>query len=136
MPYYPPAPAIAATQAEMESATSTSVYVSPGRQKFHPGACKAWAVIDGTGTLSDVAGYNVDATTDNGTGDYTINITTDLSSANYLAVVTGDVTVGSNTSPVMGNITTQAAGSLRVLMSTSASTPDCDLVFALIFGDI
>lgn len=75
----------AATQAEMESASSTTVYSSPGRQQYHPGHPKAWCTFNGTttGTNAPSAGYNVSTVTRNGTGDYTVNLTTSFSSATY-----------------------------------------------------
>lgn len=74
---------IAASQAEQEAAASTTVYVSPGRQKFHPGSVKAWVTFNGTGTVGIGSSYNVTSITDNGVGDYTVNFTTAFSSASY-----------------------------------------------------
>jgi microcystin-dependent protein len=82
------ATASAASQAEMETASSTTVYTSPGRQQFHPGHPKAWVLFDGTGTPSITESYNVTSITDNGTGDYTVTFTTPFSSINYCAVGT------------------------------------------------
>ena len=55
---------VAATQAEMEAASSTSVYVSPGRQQYHPSAAKAWVKFNGTGTVAINASYNTTSATD------------------------------------------------------------------------
>jgi len=44
---------------------------------------RAWATIDGTGTVSNRASGNVSSTTDNGTGDYTVNFTTNFPDVNY-----------------------------------------------------
>ena len=44
---------------------------------------RAWATIDGTGTVSNRASGNVSSTTDNGSGDYTVNFTTNFPDANY-----------------------------------------------------
>jgi len=64
----------AATQAEMEAASSTSVYVSPGRTHYHPGVAKAHIAFSmSAGTI--YRSYNVSSITDNGTGDFTINFT-------------------------------------------------------------
>lgn len=73
----------AATQAEQEAAASTSVFVSPGRQQYHPSAAKAWVQFQGNGTVTIRASHNVTSVTDNGTGDYSVNFTTAFSSANY-----------------------------------------------------
>lgn len=74
-----------ATQAEMEAATSTTVVVTPGRQHYHPSACKCWGKANGAGT-SLVVNYNVTSITDTGTGRLTVTIATDFSSADYAAV--------------------------------------------------
>ena len=104
-----------ATQAEMEAGTSTTAIVTPGRAHFHPSATKAWGLFSVSGTT--VAGYNVDAPTDNGTGDITCNITTDFSSASYEANIDVEMTA---TTYAVANARTahirfggQAAGSCR-----------------------
>jgi hypothetical protein len=70
----------AATQAQMEAASSTSVVVTPGRQHYHPGMAKAWAQVNTAGTI--VAGYNA-ASASNTSGLYRLTYTTPMSSANY-----------------------------------------------------
>lgn len=72
----------AATQAEQEAGSSTSVYVSPGRQQFHPSASKMWASFAGNSTTI-LSSYNVTSLTNNATGDTTVNYTTNFSSVNY-----------------------------------------------------
>lgn len=71
----------AASQSDQETATSTTTYVSPGRQQYHPSAAKGWvyALSDGTGNAS----YNVSSITDSATGVAQINWSTLFSSANY-----------------------------------------------------
>ena len=88
------ATAIPATQAQQETATSTTTYVSPGRQQYHPSAAKAWVNFNGTGTIAIRGSYNVSSITDNGTGDYTVVFTTAMSDANFASVITtGEKTV-------------------------------------------
>ncbi len=74
----------AASQAQMEAASSTTTYVSPGRTQYHPGVAKAWCYVTvsgGSPTLA--ANHNVASITDNGTGDFTVNFTTAFATANY-----------------------------------------------------
>jgi hypothetical protein len=81
----------AATQAEQETGTSTSAFVTPGRQQFHASAAKFWGYVTvsaGTPTLQ--TSYNVTSITDTGTGLLTVTIATDFSSANWPAFVTGN----------------------------------------------
>lgn len=70
-----------AIQSEMETATSNTLAVTPGRQHFHPSAAKVWCDWGVTTTIN--ASYNVSSITDNGTGDWTVNYTTAFSAANY-----------------------------------------------------
>lgn len=131
----------AASQAEQEAGSSTTVYVSPGRQQFHPSAAKAWVNFNGTGTVAIRRAYNVTSITDNGVGDYTINFTTAMSDANYAVVATGQVdTAGGNSYSLIG--IHRAAGavattSARIVSQTSAFTNvDYTIVNAVIFGDM
>ena len=74
----------AATQAEMESASSTTVAATPGRAHFHPGAVKYWVHFNVDGTIN--TSYNVTSITDTGAGDHTVNIGTDFSGASWCAI--------------------------------------------------
>jgi hypothetical protein len=101
----------AASQAQQEAASSTTTYVSPGRQQFHPAAAKAWVVFNGTGTPNILASYNVSTIGDNGAGDFTVNFTTPFSSANYAAVAMG------------------AQGSMAGISTTAAPTASACRIF-------
>ena len=126
----------AATQAQQETGTETTAYVSPGRQQYHPSATKAWVNFNGTGTPAIRASYNVSSITDNGTGDYTVNFTTGFSSANFSAVVTA----GQNTVQwgiVMFSATTPfAVGACRIITNNPADAEvDPPYICAAFFGD-
>lgn len=73
-----------ATQAEMETPSSTTLAVVPGRVRFHPGVAKAWAKWDSDGSL--VVANDVSSITDSGTGLHTANWGTAFSSGNYITV--------------------------------------------------
>jgi hypothetical protein len=93
----------AASQAEQETATSTAVGVTPGRQHFHPAHPKAVAkvtVSGGTPTLQTTTDYNITSITDTNTGRLTITIATDFSDAQWVCLATVEyaVTVGSQSS--------------------------------------
>lgn len=111
-----PVPA-AATQAEVETGTSTSVFTAPGRQHFHPGHPKAAAVWGVDGTLD--RGYNCDAMTDTGAGDWTVNFTTDFSGVDYI-LTTGHET--STNSAHQVQTLSKAAGTVRVIAVTAAAS--------------
>jgi len=74
----------AATQAEQEAASSTTVFTTPGRQQYHPSANKWWAKWEGGSTTLE-ASYNVTSVSDDGTGDSTVTIATDFSSTEWMA---------------------------------------------------
>lgn len=79
----------AATQSDQETATSTTTYVSPGRQQYHPSAAKMWCYATYSGsTPVNNASYNQSSITDTNTGLMTHNFTVSFSSANYVPLVT------------------------------------------------
>src|SRR3990167_2571141 len=82
-----------ATQAIMETASSTTTITPPGRLHFHPGVAKAWARFDGTATsVTAGASYGVTSITDNGTGSYTVIFSTAFSAnAAYAPVVSSEI---------------------------------------------
>jgi hypothetical protein len=122
----------AATQAEMETGTSTAVFVSPGRQHFHPGHPKGFAVWGVDGALD--RGYNADAMTDTGAGDWTVNWTTDFSGVDYAA---GADNEANGVSAHHTQILAKAVGSMRVVVLSAATPSEADTttVSAWALGD-
>lgn len=108
----------AASQAEMETATDTAKFVTPGRQHFHPGHPKFWlkaTVVGNVPTLQ--TSYNVTSITDTATGRLTCTIATDFSGAHWCCQVTvesDDTGGGSPVYRVVGVVGegTQAAGTV------------------------
>ena len=74
----------AATQAEMESASSTTAAATPGRTHYHPGVAKYWVHFNIDGTIN--TSYNTTSITDTAAGDHTVNIGTDFSGASWCAL--------------------------------------------------
>lgn len=107
--------AMQATQADMETGSSTSLVTTPGRQQFHPGHPKFWAwVTMSAGVPTLTTSYNVTSITDTNIGQLTVTIATDFTNANFACVVS----TGAATSP---NVSTKAAGSVLVLASADPS---------------
>ena len=111
----------AATQAEQETASIFSAFVSPGSQQYHPSAAKAYAVITtSAGVVTTRDTYNVSSVTDNAVGRFTFNLTVPFSSAHYAfggnCQVTGNVSflVIDNALPP----TTSAASIVTISSST------------------
>jgi hypothetical protein len=128
----------AATQAEQETGTSTTVYVSPGRQQFHVSAAKAWVRWDDAATVPTIAvSYNVTSLTDNGTGDTTVNFTTSFSTANYAG---GGMCKRDSLNAKAGileiSATAPTAGACRLLtVGDTNAAFDAGYVFCCFFGD-
>jgi hypothetical protein len=128
----------AASQAEMEAASSTTVYVSPGRTQYHPGVAKAWCAFNGTGTPAMIVSHNMDSSiTDHGTGDYTLSFTTDFSSSSFAIVglarnqsSTDAGLVGMNSNGAF------AAGSVRIKCSPAGGGDlDSSYICIAAYGD-
>jgi hypothetical protein len=102
-----------AVQSEMETGTSTTLAVTPGRQHFHPGHPKCWAYVTvsaGTPTLQ--TSYNITSITDTGGGELTITIATDFSTANWCHTVATRDANAATTTLMADNLNTKAAGSI------------------------
>jgi hypothetical protein len=119
-----------ATQADQETATSTTTIVTPGRQQFHPSAAKVWGQAGVTGNL--IVGYNVTSITDVGTGIATVVVGTDFSTDN---VPISDVVSALGT--VFSKLNaTPAIGSFSITASSATGTPtDPDRFLFCAFGD-
>jgi hypothetical protein len=124
----------AATQAEQESGSSTTVYTSPARQHFHLSAAKFLVKFDASGTTN--FDYNVTSVTDVGTGEWTVNIATDFATAHWAVSAIGDR--GSDPSFVTIKDGGMGAGSVGVLMYTHAGSllDPTGFICALGFGDL
>ncbi len=132
----------AATQAEMEAATDVTVFSTPGRQHFHPGHPKAWAMVTVSGGTPTLAvSYNITSITDTATGRLTVTIATDFSSADWAAVVSGTYTQSTALlRSVTVESTSQAAGSIilnnvEITESSAVSAEDPSAWHFAGFGD-
>lgn len=129
--------ASSATQSEMEAASSTTVYASPGRVQYHPGVAKAWCEFNGTGTPAMVVSHNMDSSiTDNGAGTWTVSFTTDFSSTGYACIVTHIDDDGSTPSYGQSAYYSKATGSITILAgNNSGSFVDVSSISVVAFGD-
>lgn len=122
-----------AAQSDQETGTSTTTFVSPARQQFHPSSPKAWVAWTGS-TGATLAAYNVSSVTRGGTGIYTINFTTSFSSTSYACVggLSGD---GTNNTAIQ--INTRGTGTLTTstfILLTAVPT-DPTSVYVVCYGD-
>jgi len=99
----------AATQSDMETATSTTVFSAPGVQEFHPGHPKGWVIYNQV-TPGIGASYNVTSVTDSATGVFIVNWTTDFSSIEYSAIATTQGAGGGNNLVGVGQVGAKTVG--------------------------
>lgn len=84
---------IAATQADQETSTSTTTYVPPGRQQYHPSAVKAEGYITAPTTVTrsyPAAGVSV---TNPGTGQYVVTHGVTFSGSTYSIAISAGTTL-------------------------------------------
>lgn len=113
-------PDTAATQAEQETGSSTTVTVTPGRQHFHASAAKFWIVVTVSGgTPTNAASYNVASITDSGAGITDITIATDFSGTSWAS--TGQVDIDT-AADVALFCSLHAAGTVRATTRDGAGT--------------
>lgn len=126
--------AAAASQAQMEAASSNVVMATPANINWHPGVAKAWGKFNGTGTPAFDARYNFDASiTDNGTGDWTLSLTTDFSSGHF--AFSGNALRPASTG-VFVEIAAAAAGTIGIKVSGADSNLyDSSFITIMAFGD-
>lgn len=112
----------AASQAEMETASSTTVGVTPGRQQYHPSAPKVWGKVEYSGGVPTLQSpsYNMTSITDTATGRLTLTFDVDFSSGDYATTVTNSA-VASTQILAVGCEATPAAGSCILAMVNSAT---------------
>lgn len=94
----------AATQTEMEAASSTTTNVTPGRTQYHPGVAKVWAKLNQSGGQSIITSYNCSSITDAGVGLSTVAFSTSFSSSSFVNVGSRENGVVTFNSPGTGSI--------------------------------
>ncbi len=127
-------PSVAASQAEMEAASSTTVFDTPGRTQYHPGVAKAWALTAADGESNTVS-YNMSSVTDGGTGARTYVFDTDFSTANYAASGNAYGPAGTTVQTDIFGQNTQTAGSIDCLVRTEGGSNIDVENSAIFFGD-
>lgn len=125
---------VVATQAQMETGTSVKEVVTPGRQQYHPGSAKVWAVFNGTATsVTAGAAFNVTSITRNAQGTYTIAYTTPFSGNAYAAVATCEPIP--NTRAVNVRSSSAANATLIVTDIVGQSLQDANVISFVAYGD-
>jgi hypothetical protein len=126
---------LAASQAQMETATSAVTFVSPNTTKYHPGVAKAWAFFNGTntGTITALASHNISSIERTGTGTYSILFTNPLSSAQYVVAATAvGASFGSRN---VSQAPSSSSFSITVFSNAGAAEDRTSVQF-VVFGDL
>ena len=127
--------AVAATKAEMETATATSdaAFVRPGRTQYHPGVAKAWAALQSGSTTLD-ASHNIDSATNAATGKVQLTFSTNMSSVTYSIVGTTFETHDTS-NPRKLKVQERLAASYQLRMTTEGTTLVDVATHSVAFGD-
>lgn len=72
-----------ASELRVDTLKDSSGNNSVGMSTVAEGSAKAWANMNGTGTIALRDSFNVGSATDQGTGDYTINFTNSMNNDDY-----------------------------------------------------
>jgi hypothetical protein len=94
------------------------------------GLVKAWARLDGTGTIALADSFNNASTTDNGTGVYFFNFTNAFSNANYA------VTIAAANAQVIQSGANTTSQCKTLIRDSSSSPEDTDPVYNTNVGDL
>lgn len=105
----------AASEAQMETATSTAVYPTASSTVHHPGVCKGWVNFTIAAAIDE--DFNVDSITDGGAAKWAIVWTADFANDTYCCV-TGSEAVANNETA----LDTLSAGGVNVKMYRSDDT--------------
>lgn len=121
-------PEVSASQSDMETATSSSTIVRPGKLQNHPGVAKAWILVryNGTAPVTVLASYNCTAAY---VADFffDVSFTTSFSNTNYTITSIADSTDES----YQTSFTNKATNKVRVGLNL-----DTTMTYSLMFyGD-
>lgn len=125
----------AASQADMEAASSNTAYATPGRLKNHPGVAKAWFNYN-LSTQTVVASFGITSITRTGAGLFTVTFSTAFADANYIAVGFCRWNTGAG-SAVMSAVSggTKTTTQIALEAAGGAGLIDATEVTAAFFGD-
>jgi hypothetical protein len=102
---------------------------------FKQSAAKAWANIEGAGTVSIRQSFNVSSLVDIATGDYTTNYSSAFSSSNYSLTAAGGVLASASARNIGARVLN--AGSTRLHSFTDAGVlSNGNFVLTAVHGDL
>ena len=102
------------------------------------GSAKAWANVDGTGTVALRDSFNVSTLTDSGTGTYKLTFASSMNNANYCSVASGNISTsnsGRDVSCPRSTITTTEID-MGCFRSDNLTIEDFDFAMNQVDGDL
>lgn len=128
---------LAATQAEMEAATSTTAYVTPGRQQFHPGTAKAVLIFFGGAPPTVKFNYKTSTLVRISTGKYSFTFTGNADPSDTVYGHAGGI-VGIN--PVIGAVVSAVVNNNPTVsvsfLNASGAFVDPDYAIVTLYGNV
>ena len=118
-----------ASQAEMETGTSTSKVITPAAFKHYPGVAKGW--LDASIGLIN-GSYNVSSVDDEGTGQAQVNWTTAFSSTNYVVCATARSAVSTD---LVAQVHAIATGAVDIHVEDSGGSDTDSFIGVVAYGD-
>lgn len=116
-------PAQPATYAQMEAASSNSVFATPNNLQASPFSVKAfcvWTPLAGGSFVNGIT-YNVDSVTINGTGNYTFVLSSNLTGISGVGIATAYGNPGPGLTPMLCSVEGPIYNSLDVLVVTATA---------------
>ena len=86
------------------------------------GLAKAWALLDGTGTIALQDSFNIASVSDEGTGDYTFTVSNAFSSANFSCTANGRQSESPPWTAMTSSVGATAATTVRITSRNTSNT--------------
>ena len=122
---------------EVATLLTTAVINSEGgaaTTNIAQGLLKAWANLDGSGTVGVNDSFNTTSITDNGTGNYTVTIANDLANGN--GAMSGYSIMDGLVYGDINDVSSAGTFRMRVVVGNSNALMDPDEFHVLIAGDL
>ena len=120
---------------------NTSVYESDGgtsvTQNLVQSLGKAWALLDGTGTIALQDSFNIGSVSDSGTGDYIFTVSNPFGTANYSVTANGRQSESPAWTAMTSSVGVLDADDVRITSrDTSNSQTDQKQLHTQFMGDL
>ena len=120
--------------------SNTSTYVSDGgavTQNTVQSLGKAWALLDGTGTIALQDSFNIASVSDESAGDYIFTVTNAFSSANFSCTANGRQSESPAWTAMTSSVGATAATTVRITSrNTSNTATDQKQLHTQFMGDL